>query len=66
MCLAAERPARFVGVFGIPKTSSNKNNMFVSGVKAEEIGTGRILAGSRDVWRVFLEILPSQKSEEKR
>ena len=37
-----------------------------TGVKTKEIRKGRIWAGVRDIWRVFLEILPLQKSEEKR
>ena len=36
------------------------------GVKTEEIRKGRISTGSRDIWRVLLEILPLQKSKEKR
>ena len=35
-----------------------------SGVKTEENRKGRILAGLRDMRRVLLEILPSQKSKE--
>ena len=35
------------------------------GVKTEEIRKGRILAGLTDIWRVFLEIRPLQKSKEK-
>ena len=37
-----------------------------SGVKTEKIRKRRILAGLRDVWRVFLEILPLQNSKDKR
>ena len=37
-----------------------------TGVKTEEIRKGRILAGLRAIWKVFLEILPLQKSNEKR
>ena len=36
------------------------------GVETTEIRKGRIWAGLRDIWRVFLEILPLQKSKEKR
>ena len=36
------------------------------GVKTEEIRKGRIWAGLRDIWRAFLEIIPLQKSKEKR
>ena len=35
------------------------------GVQTAEIRKGRILAGLRDMWRVLLEILPLQESEEK-
>ena len=41
-------------------------NKTLSGVKTEEIRKGRILAGLRDIWKVFLEILPLHKSKEKR
>ena len=37
-----------------------------AGVKTETIGKGRILGGLKAIWRVFLEILPLQKSKEKR
>ena len=37
-----------------------------AGVKTEEIRKGRILAGLRDIWKVFLEILPLQNSKEKK
>ena len=30
-------------------------HLSVAGVKTEEIRTGRILAGLRDIWRVFLK-----------
>ena len=33
----------------------------LTGVKTQEIRKGRILAGLRDIWRVFLEILPLHK-----
>ena len=36
-----------------------------AGVKTDKICKGRILAGVRDIWSVFLEILPLQKSKEK-
>ena len=36
-----------------------------TGVETEEIREGRILAGVRNIWRVFLDILPCQKSKEK-
>ena len=36
------------------------------GVKTEEIRKGRIWAGLRGIWWVCLEILPLQKSKEKR
>ena len=36
-------------------------NFCYAGVKTEEIRKGRHLVGLRDVWRVFLEILPLHK-----
>ena len=36
-----------------------------SGVKTKEIPKGRIWAGLRAIWTLFLEILPLQKSKEK-
>ena len=38
---------------------------FYTKVKTEKIGKGRILANLKDIWRVFGEILPLQKSNEK-
>ena len=35
-----------------------------SGIKLEKINKGRIWPDLRDIWRIFGEILPSQKSKE--
>ena len=37
----------------------------LSGVDTEKIGKGRILADLRDICKVFVEILPLQKSKDK-
>ena len=54
----------------VPKNSrlfpeSIRKNNDVSGVKSDNFCKGRILADVVDIWRVFLEILPLQKSKEK-
>ena len=48
------------------KTNLKPHKLCCSGVKAEEIRKGRIWAVLKEIWKVFLEILPLQKSNEKR
>jgi len=48
----------------VPHTWKIPADDFLSRVKTEELRKEYILAGLRDIWRVFLEILPLHKSNE--
>ena len=55
-----------VSIYVCVSFRNDERETTITGVKTEEIRKGRILGGLRGVWKVFSEILPLQKSKEKR